>query len=139
MQLTVYYDGQFWVGVFEELVKGELLAARHVFGSEPSCHEILMFVQEADFSLLFNQYRLPVSVCDLNQKRTGANPKRLAREAARVLSERGTSTKSQEAIKKQMAAGKAEARKLSREEREAERVRRREIARSKALKRHRGH
>jgi hypothetical protein len=139
MELTVYYDGQFWVGVFEESLEDRVAAARHVFGSEPSCQEILIFVREANFSLLFNLHRLPLSTQKLNRKRTGANPKRLAREAARALSECGTSTRSQEAIKAQMAEGKAEARKLSREERETERARRREIARSKALKRHRGH
>lgn len=34
--LTVYHDGQFWVGVFERVEEGRLSARRVVFGTEPS-------------------------------------------------------------------------------------------------------
>lgn len=32
MKLTVYYDGQFWVGVIEVVNDGKLRAIRHLFG-----------------------------------------------------------------------------------------------------------
>lgn len=39
--LTVYYEGPFWVGVFERTEDGKLYIAKVVFGSEPSDKEIL--------------------------------------------------------------------------------------------------
>lgn len=42
--LTVYHDGQFWVGLAEHVEGGRCGAARIVFGAEPSDEEILRFV-----------------------------------------------------------------------------------------------
>ncbi len=42
--LTVYHDGQFWVGLAERVEGGRYGAARIVFGAEPSDEEILRFV-----------------------------------------------------------------------------------------------
>lgn len=42
--LTVYFDGQFWVGMAELVEKGQLRACRIVFGAEPSNEEVLDFV-----------------------------------------------------------------------------------------------
>ena len=42
--LTVYHDGQFWVGLAERIEDGRYGAARIVFGAEPSDEEILRFV-----------------------------------------------------------------------------------------------
>ena len=42
--LTVYQDGQFWVGLAEHVEGGRYGVARIVFGAEPSDEEILRFV-----------------------------------------------------------------------------------------------
>ncbi len=42
--LTVYHDGQFWVGLAERVENGRYGVARIVFGAEPSDEEILQFV-----------------------------------------------------------------------------------------------
>ena len=42
--LTVYHDGQFWVGLAEHVEDGRYGVARIVFGAEPSDEEILQFV-----------------------------------------------------------------------------------------------
>ena len=42
--LTVYHDGQFWVGLAEHVEDGRYGVARIVFGAEPSDEEILRFV-----------------------------------------------------------------------------------------------
>ena len=42
--LTVYHDGQFWVGLAEHVEGGRYGVARIVFGAEPSDEEILHFV-----------------------------------------------------------------------------------------------
>lgn len=41
---TVYFDGQFWVGMVERMEEGGLSAARVVFGAEPSDEEVFRFV-----------------------------------------------------------------------------------------------
>ena len=42
--LTVFHDGQFWVGLAEHVEDGAYGVARIVFGAEPSDKEILRFV-----------------------------------------------------------------------------------------------
>ena len=44
--LTVYHDGQFWVGVVEHVENGMLSVARLVFGAEPSNEEVYTWVLE---------------------------------------------------------------------------------------------
>ena len=44
MKLTVFHDGQYWVGVLEEQFQGKLRAAKYMFGGEPKDEEILQFV-----------------------------------------------------------------------------------------------
>ena len=49
--LTVYHDGQFWVGVVEHVENGMLGVARLVFGAEPSNEEVYTWVLERWTSL----------------------------------------------------------------------------------------
>jgi len=42
--LTVYHDGQFWVGLAEHVEDGRYGVARIAFGTEPSDEEILQLV-----------------------------------------------------------------------------------------------
>ena len=49
--LTVYHDGQFWVGVVEHVENGMLSVARLVFGAEPSNEEVYTWVLERWTSL----------------------------------------------------------------------------------------
>ena len=51
--LTVYHDGQFWVGLAEHVEDGRYGAARIVFGAEPSNEEILRFVASKWAKLAF--------------------------------------------------------------------------------------
>lgn len=51
--LTVFYDGQFWVGLAERVGDGRYGAARIVFGAEPSDEEILQFVRSKWAKLAF--------------------------------------------------------------------------------------
>ena len=51
--LTVYHDGQFWVGLAEHVEDGRYGVARIVFGAEPSDEEILQFVTSKWAELAF--------------------------------------------------------------------------------------
>lgn len=138
MCLTIFHDGQFWIGVFEE-EQGDVLAiARHVFGAEPSDAEVLELVRSG-MPRLSAVFAGSAAAGLGPQPARRTNPKRLAREAARAVARQGTSTRSQEALRLQREGQKKQARVTGREQRDQERERRREAGRKKALKKHQGH
>ncbi len=105
--LTVYHDGQFWVGVIEHVERGELSVARVVFGAEPSNEEIYTWVLGHWASLRLSEACVPV---DVRSEHMAGNPKRRAREAAKAMRERGTSTASQLALARERERVKNEMR-----------------------------
>lgn len=103
MKLTVYHDGQYWVGVLEDVVDGKLKAARYLFGAEPYDWDVMRFVNTKMLGCLnaaTAQLAVKVPV-------RPANPKRLARQAAKEAAVSGVSTFAQAAIKLDYAARKA--------------------------------
>ena len=101
--LTLYHDGQFWVGIVEHSEDGKLGVARIVFGAEPSDAEILRFVVDRWENLVFfgnEEPDLPKAV---------KNPKRRMRNVAKALRRPALSTKAQEALSQQRQTRKDEA------------------------------
>ena len=58
--LTVYHDGQFWVGVVEHVEDGMLRIARVEYGAEPSNEEVYTWVLERWSSLHLSAEAEPV-------------------------------------------------------------------------------
>ena len=87
--LTVYHDGQFWVGLAEHVEDGRYGVARIVFGAEPSDEEILRFVTSKWAKLAF------FGDDPSEASEPAKNPKRRAREAAKALKRPAMSTKAQ--------------------------------------------
>ena len=131
--LTVYHDGQFWVGMFERVEEGRLSACRIVFGAEPSAEEIQQLVCERWTELRFTE---PIG-CDEAPK-VSQNPKRRQREAARELERRGPSTKAQQALSEAREAVALERRADSRERHEQEQRERFEKRQEKRKRKRRG-
>lgn len=131
--LTLYHDGQFWVGIIEHSEAGKLGVARIVFGAEPSDAEILRFVVGNWGNLVFFGNE------ESGSDRLPGNPKRRMREAAKALRKPAMSTKAQQAISAQRESKKMESsRERSRrrqEEKQARFVQRAE----KRKQKHRGH
>ena len=50
--LTVFFDGQFWIGIFERTEDGKLMVSRTVFGAEPKEQQVLEFVLRYYLKLL---------------------------------------------------------------------------------------
>ena len=100
--LTVYHDGQFWVGLAEHVEDGRYGAARIVFGAEPSNEEILRFVVNKWAKLSFFGHG------STEASKPAKNPKRRAREAAKALKRPAVSTKAQQALAAQREAMKRE-------------------------------
>lgn len=90
--LTVYHDGQFWVGLAEHVEDGTYGAARIVFGTEPSDEEILRFVVNKWAKLAFFGDE------PAEASKPARNPKRRAREASKSLKRPATGTKAQQAL-----------------------------------------
>ena len=131
--LTVYYDGQFWVGMFERTESGRLSACRVVFGAEPSNEEVLELVCDRWNHLRFTE---PVAVD--NTPRIVSNPKRRQREAARELAHRGPSTKAQQALSEEREALAEQRKADARERRELDKQQRFELRQHKRKQKHRG-
>ncbi|NEU26715.1 YjdF family protein [Paenibacillus ottowii] len=135
MKLTVYHDGQYWVGVVEEQDQGKLKAARYIFGTEPKDEQILQFIREEMGELIS---RLSQEVA-IKSSETKANPKRLARQAACELRRKGVSSYAQEALKLEYEKRKLEKQAYSKQQKESTKARIRELKEKKAKEKHRGH
>ena len=98
--LTVFHDGQFWVGIVEHIEDGRLGAARIVFGAEPSDEEVLRFVVEKWHTLAFGGSQVP------DDRQLSKSPKRRQREASKALKQPPASTKAQLALAEQREASK---------------------------------
>ena len=105
--LTVYHDGQFWVGVVEHVENDMLKVERVVFGAEPSNEEVYTWVLERWTSL-----RLSAEAESVGPRvgRLPGNPKRRAREAAKAMRQHGSSTASQLALARERERVKDELR-----------------------------
>lgn len=136
MKLTVYHDGQYWVGVVEEQEQGKLKAARFIFGKEPGDEEILHFIRDEMWGLVSG---LSQEVAVKLSETKKVNPKRLARQAAYELRRKGVSSCAQEALKLEYEKRKLEKRTYSKQQREAMKARIRELKEKKAKEKHRGH
>ena len=130
--LTVFFEGPFWIGVFEKVEDGKLSAYRVVFGNEPKDYEIWDFILKNYYSLKFSP-AVKVAVKDGR-----VNPKRKQREAGRQTIQAGIGTKSQQALQLQREKMKTEHRQAGREQREARKERLFELKQQKRKEKHRG-
>lgn len=131
--LTVYHDGQFWVGLAEHVQGGRYGDARIVFGAEPSDEEILQFVVSKWEKLSFFGGE------PTEASKPARNPKRRAREAAKALKQPAMSTKAQQALAAQKEAMKQESAHARSRRRAEEADARYEQRKLKRKQKHRGH
>ena len=131
--LTVYHDGQFWVGLAEHVEDGGYGAARIVFGAEPSDEEILRFI-------VSEWEKIPFFGNDpAEASKPARNPKRRSREAAKVLKRPAASTKAQQALAAQREAMKRESARARSQRRAEEAEARFDQRKLKRKQKHRGH
>ncbi|HDR7825435.1 TPA: YjdF family protein [Bacillus anthracis] len=135
MDLTVYHDGQFFVGIITCKEKGKLYGARYIFGTEHSDEEVLIFVNGS--MLAYFQHFAKCGV-EVQEKQRPKNIKRIIRQAAKEVNV-NRFTKAQEAISLSYELHKQEKKVQSKEKRETEKQRRRLIKVQKAKQKHRGH
>lgn len=131
--LTVYHDGQFWVGLAEHVEDGRYGVARIVFGAEPSNEIILQFVTSEWEKLSFFGDKVAET------SKPAKNPKRRARETAKALKRPAMSTKAQQALAAQREAMKQESAHARSRRRAEEADARFEQRKLKRKQNHRGH
>ena len=136
MKLTVFFDGQFWVGLLEKEENKKYYSTLHTFGEEPKEGEIYHFVSFELSKLTDRQTRHVETDAKALKK---MNPKRMKRLASKEMSANPMSTKSQEAIQQQLEANKTEKKRQTREMKEAEKEYKRQLAREKKKQKHKGH
>ena len=131
--LTVYHDGQFWVGLAERVEDGKFGIARIVFGAEPSDEEILRFVASKWEKLSFFGGE------PTETSKPARNPERRAREASKALRQPAMSTKAQQALANQREAMKRESAHAKSQRRAEEAEARFEQRKLKRKQKHHGH
>ncbi|KFJ02470.1 YjdF family protein [Bifidobacterium subtile] len=131
---TVYFNGSWWVCVFEREECGCLRTCQVVFGAEPSDAEFLQYIHEHGGNLHFGP---PVSVV-YGQEPNHSNPKRLKRLAAKEARRTGVSTKSQSALSLLQEQQKQDRKSAVRNARDEKKAVQRRLRIAKRVKKHRG-
>ena len=135
VSLTVFFDGQFYVGLVERTQNDMLTCCRIVFGAEPKDCEVYRYLLDSWYSLSFSP---PVSAGRISTAHI--NPKRMRRTAARLLSRPAEGgTKSQQALRLQREQNKVERRIKSKAQKQAEKQAAFLLRQQKKKEKHRGH
>lgn len=131
--LTVFFEGQFWVGVFERISGDKLSVCRVTFGAEPKDHEVWEFILKHYYGLRFSP------AVETKVKQTADNPKRRQRSAKKQLQALGIGTRSQQALQMQREEMKTQKKQTSKEQKDAEKQRQFELKQQKRKAKHKGH
>lgn len=134
IKLTVFFDGSFWVGIFERSYEGNYEVSKVVFGAEPKDSEIYEFILKNFYKLKFSS-AIPTDIV----KKTRINPKRLQRKVKKELKTNGVGTKAQNAMKLQQESKKITRKKLSKEKKELDLKRKFQMKQEKKKSKHKGH
>lgn len=132
-RLTVFFEGPFWVGVFERVSNGKLSVCKIVFGAEPKDYEVWDFILKHYYELKFSP------AIETEVKQTADNPKRRQRNAKKQLQNSGVGTKSQKALQMQREEMKIKKKQISKEQRETEKQRQFDLKQQKRKAKHKGH
>ncbi len=132
-KLTVFFEEPFWVGVFEQMSDGKLSVCKVTFGAEPKDHEVWDFILRHYSNLKFSP------AVETEVKQTADNPKRRQRNAKKQMQNPGVGTKSQQALAMWREEMKTERRKISKEQKEAEKKRQFDLRQQKRKEKHSGH
>ena len=131
-KLTVFFEGPFWVGVFERISGSKLSVCKVTFGAEPKDCEIWDFILKHYCELKFSP------AVEAEVKRTADNPKRRQRNVKKQLQSFGVGTKSQQALQIQREEMKTQRSQISKEQRGAEKQRQFDLKQQKRKAKHRG-
>ena len=133
INLTVFFEDPFWVGVFERIDDGKLSVCKVTFGAEPKDYDVWEFILQNYDRMVFSP------AVETETKQTADNSKRRLRNVRKQTERSGIGTKSQQALQMQREEMKKEHRQNSREQRDAEAQRRFDMKQMKKKEKRRGH
>ncbi len=131
--LTVCFDGQFWIGIYERILEGKLEVSKITFGAEPKDYEVYSFILENWKNLRFSP-----AIDDNTEREQKINPKRIQREINKQLKDKGIGTKSQQALKLQQEQNKLKRKSLSKKKKEERKKAQFQLRQQKKKAKHRG-
>ncbi|MBZ9609662.1 YjdF family protein [Clostridium estertheticum] len=134
INLNVFFEGVFWVGVFEKAYDGKYEVSKIVFGAEPKDYEVFDFILTTFYNLKFSN---PLRTESVEKRKI--NPKRYQREIKKAMENKGTGTKAQLAMQLQHELIKTERKIVSKEEKEEERQLKYKLRQQNKKDKHRGH
>lgn len=114
---TLYFDGQFWVGLATRESDGVVEVARVVFGPEPSDQEVLAWAREHFHALDYKP--VDEAAARLLRSRPCGNPKRRQRDARKSLDDCSGRTRAQDAWQAAFEAEKGQRKSEARARRRA--------------------
>ena len=133
VKLQVFFEGQFWIGVFERLYDGKLSVCRVIIGPEPKDYEIQEYILENYYNFRFS----PAVESDVVVKEK-INPKRLQRDIKKQVQNVEIGTKSQQALKLLQEENKFIRKIRTREQKEEEKEFQFKLKQQKRKEKHKG-
>lgn len=135
MKLTIFHDGQFFIGLVEYTENKKSVLAKYTFGTEPDRETILKFIDKE----LLNLINKSKAITKNKSSRKKINPKKLQRQVAKEQKKKVITTQSQKALKKEQELKKKNSKKRNKQQKEEEKARKRKIKKQKAKEKHKGH
>lgn len=133
IQLYVFFEESFWVGIFERRMDGCLEVSKVTFGAMPKDEEIYQFILKKFGSLRFS----PVVISNISKQKR--NPKRQQRDVHKQVASKGMGTKAQQILKLQQEQVKQERKKASRKFRAEHLAYKFSVKQQKRKAKHKGH
>lgn len=135
MELKIFHNGQFYVGIISFTQRKKEYFVQYVFGSNPNEEQIQHFIYSDLLSLIDNIKNDGFEIQKVNSK---INPKRLQRKIAKEQSKSSYSTKSQEFLKQELEMNKKIKKEICKNKKEMINERKRILKRMKAKEKHKG-
>lgn len=134
MELSIFHDGQFFIGLVEYREEDRVKLMKFTFGTEPNSAEIFYFIY-GHLDELINQTKVSIE----KKKLKKVNPKRLQRQVAKEQKQLKTSTYAQKAIKKEQEMKKVQSKKSKKLKKEQTKARKRQLKVQKNKQKKKGH
>lgn len=134
IKLSIVFENQWWVGIFERVDESGYAVAREIFGSEPTDAEVYQFVLHHQDKLKFSQ---PLDNNAPVIKKL--NPKRLNREVRSQQNKGSNMTQAYDALRIEMEKNKKEKKTNNTTEKERVKQLKFDLKQQKKKEKHQGH
>ncbi len=133
-EITVLFEEPFWIMIYERTVEKRYEVAKVTFGAEPKDYQVFDYLIKNYDNLRFSK-----AVKTKSAKKEHINPKRIQRKINKELAKTQIGTKAQNALKLQYEENKIAKKSFSKEQKEAEKERKRQLHNEKKKEKHKGH